>query len=331
MQRCAGDVFRRLIAVGSVLVVLFYGAVPGLAQDDTGGQTVSSENQVREIEPDQLRIGNRARIVLQNGSEFEGRVMGLRKDQVRLNLSFENLSLSGNVTLQKDEIETVFVLPSLTMKTREEILEAKERVMASRAASGASDEAVAKTSDGKEENEKEGATDEKPVSEMKLTAEHRRLLDRFPADSWGPERYRSVESKYPYQRTTREREFLTIWEKLTEARNIQQLNHYRELLDKFPPDEGWSKKKYETLTTEKGLLPGKGREVRTPRERAFIDAYETWKEGVKWKKKMEQKKEKQKEEQERTENETGTTSGSEADADAETSGESEGGGGTTSG
>ncbi len=300
----------------SVMIGLFLAFLLTLtvdAQNETSSGSASPKafegQKTKQVSPDELKVGDRARIELDSGSQFKGSVVGVRKDRIRLDVSLENMSLSGTLTLDKNDMVRVSVLPELDESTQEQIKEAKKEYLKSLKKSvskleDSSNGGSEKKSDEASKSGGEGSGSETSGSTSssggdsngeKMTAKQRELLEKFPENEWNKKRLEEIKNKYGYQRTNREREFLNNWEELKKARSLKEKDKGKQLLKEFPPDEGWDEERYKHIKNAKGTLPGQARPVRTPREQRFLEVYDQWKEALKAKKKREKEKKKKKE------------------------------------
>ncbi len=260
-----------------------------------------------------INAGERVQVRLTNGAQIQGDVIGLLGDRIQIEISNERLTMSGTITLRSETIETITKLDPLTQAERRQVQSIKEQYQAnvrSKAAEtesgdGESETAGAEesTGDGDEtskQNNKDGETkkeQEKNSEEEKegppeLSSEQQRLLNRFPAEEWTQKRYEQLKSKYNFQRNSTQDAFLDNWEKLQEAREIQEKRREYQLLQEFHPDDGWTPEKYRHINENLASLEAKGIPARSAEQRRFLDVYDEWKEAYdRYKKRQKKKKE----------------------------------------
>lgn len=238
-----------------------------------------------------LKVNDHVAITIKNGHTFSGIVKSIEKTKIVLDISYDSPDLKGKITFYKDNIKTIESLMSLTETDKKEIISAKnERQKNSQPDNNESNKEVTET----------GNEEPKPTPEEKPRFESERerllaLLEQFPPnEGWGIGKKDDIMQKVESLRSDAEKEFLKVFDDWTKGLALKEKDDFKALLEKFPPEKGWGKEKYQEITTRIARI----RVGPTAEENEFVTNFANWEKALEEKKKEEAAEEKKESEQE---------------------------------
>lgn len=240
-----------------------------------------------------LKIGDRVEVTLKNDRAFRGEIKALIPDRITLDISYDDPSLKGTISFFREAIERIAILTPLTQaEKKRELIRKRKELEKYRKETVKYKPVLPKVK--KEETIPSIPEKSKGKKEQERLLE---LLDRFPAEAgWNEERRTDILEKNPTFRTSKEEDFLKIYDDWTKAVELKTYLERRALLEKFPPEKKWGEEKYQELST-RFIRIGV---VLNAEEKEFVDKFKDWQKALEELKAEEEAARKAKEETERT-------------------------------
>ncbi len=287
MRRCPLLVVFTLVILVTVSRAQDEPAAAGKPAPSGPARTSAVAPRGAEMALSELELDQHVKLVLDSGIAFSGIVAQLGKDSVSLDLSFEKTGLLGSITFDRSAVERAFRLPTISKATLRFAL--SERLAERRKAAEAHRSWLAARQQ-KAELEEAVAVSRLLLAEAKKAEEElearQALLEEFPeSEGWGPERLIEIQRRQQVlnqQPGGRERRFMEVFADWVKAKSVlevmkeRQALERRELLEKFPPAEGWSPEKLAEIQAKESA----GGEL-SPGEVEFKEKYSEWEAAAK--------------------------------------------------
>ena len=271
----------------------------------------AGEETIRGLKYEDVRVGQRLRVIRTRGKPFLGTVVAVTADSVRLDLSGELDGLNAWVDFPAGTIKKLELLRPLSASEKEAVARArKTEAEQALARAGKKSPATPTDQDTKvPDSDTSGPKSERPV----LSEQQFALLRAFPPKDWGPERLTRVRQRWILRDlgpTPAESDFIGLYSRWEEAaRQLEAVRRWETanrdviLLETFPPARGWSPERHADITAKQDA----GAEL-DKLEAEFLRVYPEWMKAYKTHKKVEEPAQKRPEPSEPAKPEKPTTS-----------------------
>ena len=237
----------------------------------------ADEPPLKTLQYNEVQEGTRVRVTRVVGTIFVGTVVSRTDDAIRLDLAGEPNGVNATITFPAKSITKIELLKGLSEAEMKAIQQERQaRAVEAREAERSKAPARVSTA-GKTPAERPAETEPRPV----VTDAQAALLRAFPTDQWGVDRLAEIRRRWitlglaPSQT---ESDFVTRYPQWTQA--VAQLEALKQweidhrdviLLENFPPKDGWSSAKHDTLTAKQA-----GGGVLTETEAGFLQVFPEW-------------------------------------------------------
>jgi hypothetical protein len=232
-----------------------------------------------------LNIKDNINVILKNGNGVKGMVRYITKDKVVVDISYADPDLKGTITVYKKDIRMIDSLLALTDIERKKMMQEKEsRLKKYR-------EEIKSIPKIEQENSPESKR-EKPVITEESSEEEKLaiLLVKFPPEKgWDEKKKNYILEKMEVSRTDEEKEFIKVFDEWRKAIEVKSKTERQSILEMFPPEKGWSKEKYQEISTRWARI----KVGRTEEEQDFVSKFSQWEKALEEKKKQEEEQKKE--------------------------------------
>jgi hypothetical protein len=251
--------------------------------DDVEPTAGRNEQNAPQVKLNDVKAGQRIRVVLENGSTFIGKPDKVTEDHLELKIP------AGTINFSRAEIQRVELLnrpPGTQAETGHKRPVEEGQVNRSQSELNGDGREVQERSrltepSGNRTGSATKNNDRTNEDKQKLVPTDKKFMEKFPAETWNKKRYAELLSREASDLNDRERIFLKNWERLRDLRKRRNELMLKRLIELFPPDDGWGKERYKTIKNEKSLFGQGEKPARTRKERQFLDIYEQWQKAYK--------------------------------------------------
>ena len=242
------------------------------------GRLPADSPRTGNLDYDDVKVGQRLRLIRTNGAAFTGTVIEKTNTAIRLELSAEEDGLDAWFAFPKKYLKTITRLEPLTETQKNAALEARKKEREEALAKFREALAARSGKTPQTETEKpEPTLEDRPT----LTDRQLQLLTVFPTASWGPQRLQNIRQQWILRDLAPSRTesvFISIYPEWTEAAaQLQRLQTWEDqnrgllLLERFSPQEGWTPERQTSLVAKRDA----GAQLE-PDEAEFLQNYADW-------------------------------------------------------